>query len=180
MACNKCNCETLPCGCEKGLTTPPPCSVNTVYCPTPNPCAEEFSSDCIVYTGPELLCINNRSLPPILDSIIPTGVSVSEAIQMLVNYVCSGDSQQGLVNLRVNGTVTSTTIPLIWNPITGNTSYTINMKLSSDPISSFAVVATISNTYATVTGLLPNTSYDFYIAGVSSGQSMYVRITTLA
>jgi hypothetical protein len=179
MACNTCNCQTTPCGCEKGLTTPPPCSVNTAFCPVPNPCAEEFSSDCIVYTGPELLCGDNPLT--VLTSIIPTGISVSEALQILVNYVCNGATDQGNVYLRLNGTVTSSSIPLTWDSITGNTSYEIYMKLSSAPVGSFALVSTVLTTYATITGLLPNTSYDFYIEGATTNQkSMYIRITTLA
>lgn len=179
MSCNKCNCQTVPCGCEKGLTTPPPCSVNTTFCPTPNPCAEEFSSDCIVYTGPELLCGNNPLTT--LTSIIPTGVSVSEAIQIMLNYVCSQVTTNGTVYLRINGQVTANSIPLIWNAITGDTSYKIYMKLATDPVGSFALISTVLPTYATITGLLPNTTYDFYVQGVTSGtKSMYIRITTLA
>lgn len=179
MSCNKCNCQTVPCGCEKGLTTPPPCSVNTTFCPTPNPCAEEFSSDCIVYTGPELLCGNNPLTT--LTSIIPTGVSVSEAIQIMLNYVCSQVTTNGTVYLRINGQVTANSIPLTWNAITGDTSYKIYTKLATDPVGSFALISTVSPTYATITGLLPNTAYDFYIQGVTSGtRSMYIRITTLA
>ena len=71
--------------------------------------------------------------------------------------------------------------PLTWDSITGDTSYKIYMKLSSAPVGSFALVSTVLTTYATITGLLPNTGYDFYIQGVTTNQkSMYIRITTLA
>lgn len=179
MACNTCNCQTTPCGCEKGLTTPPPCSVNTTFCPVPNPCAEEFSSDCIVYTGPELLC--GDSPLTTLTSIIPTGVSVSEALQIMLNYVCNQTTAAGLVYLRLNGTITSSSIPLTWNAITGDSTYKIYMKLSSDPVGSFTLISTVSPTYATITGLLANTSYDFYVQGSTTNQkSMYIRVLTLA
>jgi len=179
MSCPTCNCKTTPCGCgDTGLTTPPPCSVNTVFCPTPNPCAEEFSSDCIVYTGPELLCGDNPLTT--LTSIIPTGVSMSEALQILLNYVCNQTTESGLVYIHLNGLVTATSIPLTWNAITGDTSYQIWMKLSTDPVASFALVSTVSPTYATITGLLPVTGYDFYIKGVTTlTESLIIRVTTL-
>jgi len=178
MSCSNCNCKTAPCGCaDKGLTTQP-VLVNTTFCPTPNPCSEQFSSDCIVYTGPELLCAGR--LVGDLATIMPAGISMSEALQCLTSYLCSGgDITSGLVYLHLNGIVTSSSIPLTWNPITGDTSYQIYMKLSTDPTSSFALVTTVSPTYATITGLLPNTSYDFYVQGVTtSSTSMIIRVTT--
>jgi hypothetical protein len=111
---------------------------------------------------------------------MPAGISMSEALQCLTSYLCSGgDITSGLVYLHLNGIVTSSSIPLTWNPITGDTSYQIYMKLSTDPTSSFALVTTVSPTYATITGLLPNTSYDFYVQGVTtSSTSMIIRVTT--
>ena len=181
MSCPNCNCKTTPCGCaDKGLTTQPACSVNTTFCPTPNPCSEQFSSDCIVYTGPSLLGPLTSDVT-YLDTVIPTGVSMSEALQCLFDFVLNTTIPivQGPVYLHVNGTITGNTIPLIWNPIAGDTSYNIFMKLATDPIASFANIATTTNTYATVSSLVANTSYDFYIEGVTTfTKSLYVRITT--
>lgn len=176
MACATCNCQTTPCGCsDVGLTTPPPCSVNTVFCPTPNPCAEEFSAACIIETGPNLLKI----VGGYLNIIIPTGIPQSQVNQILYDMIINGVNTGGLVYLHTNGLITSTSIPLIWNAITGDTSYRIYSKLATAPVASFALIATVTNTYATVSSLTANTAYDFYVEGATTTtKSLYIRLTT--
>lgn len=176
MACATCNCQTTPCGCsDVGLTTPPPCSVNTVFCPTPNPCAEEFSAACIIETGPNLLKIVGSAL----NIVIPTGIPQSQVNQILYDMIINSVNTGGLVYLHTNGLITSTSIPLIWNAITGDTSYRIYSKLATAPVASFALIATVTNTYATVSSLSANTAYDFYVEGATTTtKSLYIRLTT--
>ena len=178
MACATCNCQTTPCGCsDVGLTTPPPCSVNTVFCPTPNPCAEEFSAACIIETGPNLLKLAAAPAPP--NIIIHTGIPQSQVNQILLNMILNIVNTGGLVYLHTNGLITSTSIPLIWNSITGNTSYGVYMKLATAPIASFLLITTVTNTYVTVSSLTANTAYDFYVKGVTTAiESLYIRLTT--
>lgn len=46
-----------PCGCEdQPLMTPPPCNQGTPECPDPDPCPETFRAECVVWTGPDLIC----------------------------------------------------------------------------------------------------------------------------
>jgi hypothetical protein len=176
MACATCNCQTTPCGCsDVGLTTPPPCSVNTVFCPTPNPCAEEFSAACIIETGPNLLELT--SVPPSI--IVPTGIPQSQVNQILYDMIINSVNTGGLVYLHTNGLITSTSIPLIWNSITGDSSYGVYMKLATLPVGSFVLIATVTNTYVTVSSLTANTAYDFYVKGVTTAtESLYIRLTT--
>ena len=55
MSINRCS----NCGCEDSfLTSPPPCPT-PAGCPDPIPCQEVLSSDCIIYTGPDILCNND-------------------------------------------------------------------------------------------------------------------------
>ena len=51
------NCkDNIPCGCEdEALPSGTPCPEG-VDCPDPEPCAETFDAQCIVYTGDDLLC----------------------------------------------------------------------------------------------------------------------------
>lgn len=80
MSCQSCKCQTTPCGCEdQGLTTPPTCGQNTPQCPNPNPCAEIFDSNCIIYNGPDIKCGQ--------ETIIPKGISVQAAFINLVNFL---------------------------------------------------------------------------------------------
>ena len=178
MACATCNCQTTPCGCsDVGLTTPPPCSVNTVFCPTPNPCAEEFSAACIIETGPNLLKLAAAPAPP--NIIIPTGIPQSQVNQILLNMILNIVNTGGLVYLHTNGLITSTSIPLIWNSITGDTSYGVYMKLATAPVANFVLITTVTNTYVTVSSLTANTAYDFYVKGVTTAiESLYIRLTT--
>jgi len=75
--------------------------------------------------------------------------------------------------------ITSTSIPLIWNAITGDSSYGVYRKLATAPVASFALIATVTNTYATVSSLTANTAYDFYVEGVTTTtKSLYIRLTT--
>ena len=175
MSCNSCKCKKQPCGCEdQGLTTPCP---QPVDCNPSNPCSETFSSECVYYTGPTLVCDGQQSQTP----LIPTNLPMAEILQVLVAYTCNQDIQGGLFYLRLNGAVTKTTVPLIWNSVdSADTSYTVYMKLASDPVSSYSSVATVISTMATISGLTTGTEYDFYVEGdVSNVRSVTIRVTTL-
>lgn len=97
----------------------------------------------------------------------------------MVSYGCYQDIAPGLVYLHINGSVGTTYVPLTWNPIPAETSYTVYMKLATDPVTSFASVATVTGNTSTITGLVTNTTYDFYIEGVgTSNVSIVIRVTT--
>lgn len=81
MNCSKCgNTAPITCGCETGIPTPPPCAQGTPTCPDPDPCAETFDSQCIIYTGDDIVCDNT--------TIVETNTSVSEALNNIVDYFC--------------------------------------------------------------------------------------------
>jgi hypothetical protein len=79
--CTTCGCTKPKCGCQDTmLTTPAPCPT-PVGCPTPEPCSEVFDSQCIVYTGTEILCGD--------DTIVLTGSTIAEALNAIVDYFCN-------------------------------------------------------------------------------------------
>ena len=84
MSCTKCNCKTAPCGCEdQGLTTPPPCSVDTAFCPKPSPCSEQFDSQCIVYNGEGNVCADittGQNLQDVIDTLGNISVILEQQI----------------------------------------------------------------------------------------------------
>jgi hypothetical protein len=77
MACNH---NTVNCGCKDTyLTTPPPCPT-PIDCPDPQPCSEVFPTQCIVYTGEDILCDQNV--------IVAQNDSIATAIENVVDYFC--------------------------------------------------------------------------------------------
>jgi len=67
--------------------------------------------------------------------------------------------------------VSSTSISVTWNPVSGATSYDVYYETGSMPITK---VNTVSGTSYTHTGLRPNTAYHYYItAKNNSGTSDY-------
>jgi len=81
MNCSKCgNTSPITCGCETGIPTPPPCAQGTPTCPDPDPCAETFDSQCIIYTGDPIEC--NQT------TIVDTNDNISDALNAIVDYFC--------------------------------------------------------------------------------------------
>lgn len=56
-------------------------------CPDTDECEEVFSTDCIIYTGTELVCQD--------ETIVNTDDTVTEAIQGIVEYVCDHVGNEG-------------------------------------------------------------------------------------
>ena len=82
MATNDCN-KTKPCGCEdQPYASLPPC--NPIDCPDPIVCSEINNAQCIIYTGPDIVCGD--------DVVVQTNTNLSQAFVNLVNYVCTGES----------------------------------------------------------------------------------------
>ena len=73
--------------------------------------------------------------------------------------------------------ITNTQMVLGWNAPTGAATYTLQKKLSTDPDTSYANITTpnnctnIATTSCTVSGLTPNTTYNFRVMATNSGGS---------
>lgn len=79
--CTSCKCSKLKCGCQDtALTTPAPCPT-PVDCPTAQPCSETFDSECIIYTGADIMCG--------LDTVVASGTNMSDALKNIVDYFCA-------------------------------------------------------------------------------------------
>jgi len=90
--CQNCGCNKISCGCKDTyLTTPPPCPT-PVDCPEAQPCSEVFPAECIIYTGPNILC--NQ------DIVVTTNDSVSDALVSIVDKFCAQDSYIENVELQ--------------------------------------------------------------------------------
>ena len=62
------------------MPSPAPCPTPQ-GCPNPEPCSEVMDAQCIIYTGNNILCGQ--------DVIVTTNDNVAEAIENVVDYVCS-------------------------------------------------------------------------------------------
>lgn len=188
--CKTCKCEPKYCGCaDKAIPTGPFCG--SLSCPDPEPCAETFSAECIVYTGNDIPEVG-----------IMKGDRVDHIIQLLagqmVNYACYNpwdDFQNQVANtcMAVLGLQTSnvstTSLTVSWNAaviLDGTvTNYTLSYSQVpdiGDPIVWTNVTGITATTY-NLTGLIDNTSYYFRVttncAAGGPCESTVIQATTL-
>ena len=77
---SSCNNKCTKCGCKDSfLTSPPPCPTPQ-GCPDPIPCQEVLASDCIIYTGPDVLCNG--------DIVVYNDATWTEVLEQIVEYFC--------------------------------------------------------------------------------------------
>jgi len=69
----------IKCGCQEAFPSLPPCPVPAA-CPNPQPCAEVFDAQCIVFTLPDIECGN--------DIVVAQDSSIAEALDSIVAYFC--------------------------------------------------------------------------------------------
>jgi hypothetical protein len=81
MATNTCtDCGCKKCGCtDTGLITPIACPT-PIGCPSPEPCSEVINAQCVVYTGPPIICNTV--------TIVATGDTMAEALASIVAAFC--------------------------------------------------------------------------------------------
>lgn len=76
-----CNTNCSNCGCKDGfLRTPAPCP-SPAGCPDPPACSEVLDSNCVIYSGPGIVCNG--------DTVVVPDTSVMEAMDDIVQYFCS-------------------------------------------------------------------------------------------
>ena len=72
--CKKCGCE------DSFMPSPAPCPT-PIGCPNPEPCSEVMDAQCVIYTGPNIICDT--------DIVVTTNNTVAEAIENVVDYFCT-------------------------------------------------------------------------------------------
>ena len=103
MATN--NCSTPNCGCTNSYTVTAPC---------PPSCPEVFNSQCIVYTGTDIMC--NQ------DVVIKRYDYLDTIITKLVNYLCN-------VEAPISTVVGSEYIDVVSNTVANVTTYTVYVDI---------------------------------------------------
>jgi hypothetical protein len=110
--CKKCGCQ------DQALTTP------IVYptpapCPTPEPCSEAFDSQCVYYTGADIMCGT--------DIVVNQDDTIETALNDIVDYFCANVpvptanilkvtiNKNLLDPLKLDSTIVGGTGPFIYN-----------------------------------------------------------------
>jgi hypothetical protein len=156
---SSCNNKCTKCGCKDSfLTSPPPCPTPQ-GCPDPIPCQEVLASDCIIYTGPDVLCngdivvYNDATwtevledivayfcvppIPEILcgeDIVVIEESSINEALEDIVNYICDNltTANNGLTMSPTSNNV-QLGGTLIQNTTLTNSTFNLNINSTTVP-----------------------------------------------
>jgi hypothetical protein len=87
--CKKCGYQ------DSFMVSPAPCPT-PVGCPTPQPCSEVFDAQCVRYTGLPLSCTVAQTFnaspnpnPAPTGPIVNTNDTVAEALESIVDYICT-------------------------------------------------------------------------------------------
>jgi hypothetical protein len=171
--CKKCGCE------DSFLISPAPCPTPE-GCPDPEPCSESFDAQCIVYTGDDILCLQN--------TLVSTNDSVADALVNIVEYFCESDSYisdvelQGTnlvftgVNLAFDGTIN---LSGIGAGVTANNGLTMstptNVQLGGTLIQ-FTSIDVQSNQFL-FTGVRNTTDSILKITNLGTGGGLYAETT---
>ncbi len=108
MACS--NCNTPSCGCSGTYVVSQTC---------PPACSEVFNTQCIVYTGVDLVCNT--------DTVISRNDYLDTVITKLVNYICSTVAPPASV---VAGSAFIDVVPTT-DPVTSVTTYTVSADMAA-------------------------------------------------
>ena len=169
-------CGNKNCGCNDGpFHAPPPCTQGTSYCPNPEPCAETFSADCIIWMGDDIPTFG-----------IKRGDRLTSILQRLIHLTdldCPLVDGYNPVFLRSTN-IWNTSIEIKWDAVIPTiTSYQVEYQLvGAMSWTILAVTGLPLYPSALISGLTPNTAYDIRVGtlhGATTCYSATIRVTTL-
>lgn len=158
--CQSCGTCEKDCGCiPTGMTTPSYCPSDTPPCPQPAPCNETFDSNCIVYTGEDLPCID-----------VVTGDSVQTIIttlnDLLEPFFCLQCTTL-MVPANASTNVAYDQV-LTWGAVQGATSYNVYFGTVS---TNLILVSTgqVGTSYTYPYPFLEGTTYYWKVVPINAG-----------
>jgi len=158
--CQTCGTCNQDCGCiPTSMTTPNYCPSDLPPCPQPAPCEETFDSNCIVYTGEDLPCID-----------VTTGDSVQTIIttlnDLLEPFFCLQCTT--LMVPANNSTNVAYDQVLTWGAVQGATSYNVYFGTSS---TNLILVSSgqIATSYTYPYPFLEATTYYWKVVPINAG-----------
>ena len=189
--CKNCKCEPKYCGCaDKAVPVAPPCGQGTDDCPVPEPCAETFSAECIIYTGdtmPEYGISKGDRLDDIIQRIVlyqvnPGCIKPWESGSLPPN---PGNDCIAVTGLHTDY-ISASQIKLLWTASPTAVGYVIEYIKITDMPGPWTYIGTttlpITTTYYTVGNLQSCTTYYFRIKSVCLGgglcNSVVIQVKT--
>lgn len=164
-----CNRNSTRCGCsDVGLTTPcPSCSASTYTCPDANPCAENFSDNCIIHTGDDI----------VLSTIeFNEGDSASIIFQKLMILQAGGVPKSAPIGFK-SIAITSSTISLSWILQLSTTAIKLSWGTTISMVNTQIDISDNATSY-TLSSLSAGTTYYLQVeAGGHPG--VIIRVTIL-
>lgn len=145
--CRKCGCQ------DQALTTP------IVYptpapCPTPEPCSEAFDSQCVYYTGDNIMCDG--------DIVVSKNDTIETALNDIVDYFCNFTPTPSVLKV---GFIYDPLVPLQLRSsvLNGTAPYTYQWSISQNLFMghSFATSTTLNTvTFTTTTDAIRTVNGD--------------------
>jgi|LakMenEpi03Aug12_release.lakeMendotaPanAssembly.Ray.scaffolds.fasta_scaffold01412_55 hypothetical protein len=113
----------IKCGCDDAYPSLPPCPT-PVDCPNPQPCAEFFDAQCVMYTLKNITCGSNI--------VVAQDSSIAEALESIVLFFCTNSLNciQSVTDNGAGGVYVNNADPL--NPIISFTGIFVDGTLSGD------------------------------------------------
>jgi hypothetical protein len=138
--CNNKNCNnSTKCGCtDSYLTSPLPCPT-PVDCPEAQPCSETFDSQCIIYTGDNIICDTTV--------VVNTDTNIEQSLNSIVDYFCTE-----IANIPVVIVEAGEGIEVVPTVVGTTTTYTVSTTGVRKYVQSFDNVV-FENVTLTVLGL---------------------------
>lgn len=181
--CSKCKCQTKYCGCsDTGIPAAPPCTQGTADCPDPEPCAEIFATQCIMYNGqdiPELGISHGDRMDRVIQRFglfLLNAGCINPWVSPGVENTCVA-----VVGLRTTK-VLATTVDLTWDASPTADDYTVQVS-TDEGVTWNSYSPNISGTTITASGLTTTTTYWFRVmTNCTAGgpcASLAIEVTTL-
>lgn len=113
----------IKCGCDDAYPSLPPCPT-PVDCPNPQPCAEFFDAQCVIYTLPDIMCE--------LNIVVAQDSSIAAALESIVLFFCTNflNCVQSVTDNGGGGVAVNNTDPL--NPVVSFIGVFVDGTLSGD------------------------------------------------
>jgi hypothetical protein len=159
--CKKCGCE------DQALTTPIVCPTPAA-CPDPQPCSEAFDSQCVYYTGDDIMCGT--------DIVVYQDDTVAEALNQVVDYFCNPAPAQCCPTFAVDISFDEQAGRALTTTLTNGTApFTYEWTIEQNAFAGFSIAGATNGSSINLN--LTGNVYDGFTAGEISTCLFKVKVT---